>query len=76
MYYVYVLKNKAPQALYYGYSNNLKRRLAEHQVKGSWELTYYEAYRSEADARDRERKLKHYAQALTALKLRIKRSLS
>ena len=76
MYYVYVLKNKGTQALYYGYSNNLKRRLTEHQAKGSWKLVYYEAYGSEADARDRERKLKHYAQALTALKQRIKRSLS
>ncbi|HOW87652.1 MAG TPA: GIY-YIG nuclease family protein [Candidatus Omnitrophota bacterium] len=76
MHYVYVLKNKSTQDLYYGYSSNLKRRMAEHQAKGSWELKYYEAYRSETDARDRERKLKHYAQALTALKQRIKRSLS
>ncbi len=76
MYYVYVLKNKKTQDLYYGYSNNLKRRMTEHQAKGLWELKYYEAYMSEADARDRERRLKHYAQALTALKQRIKRSLS
>ncbi len=76
MYYVYVLKNKTTRGLYYGYSSNLKRRLTQHQAEGSWELRYYEAYQSEADARERERKLKHYAQALTALKLRIKRSLS
>ena len=50
--------------------------MTEHQAKGSWELKYYEAYMSEADARDRERRFKHYAQALTALKQRIKRSLS
>lgn len=39
------------------------------------ELIYYEAYKSEIDGRNRERRLKHYAQALTALKTRLKESL-
>ncbi|MDP2924432.1 MAG: GIY-YIG nuclease family protein [Candidatus Omnitrophota bacterium] len=62
--------------MYYGYTNNLERRIAEHNKKQKWELIYYEAYKSELDARDRERRLKHYAQALTALRGRLKRSLN
>ena len=61
--------------MYYGYTNNLERRLAEHNKNGNWDLLYYEAYKSEVDARNRERRLKHYAQAFTALKGRIKESL-
>jgi len=38
MYYVYVLKNVKTGKLYYGYSNNLKRRLAEHNKNGTWEV--------------------------------------
>ena len=75
MHYVYVLKEKWAEKLYYGYTNNLKRRLAEHQKNGQSELVYYEAYRDETDARRRERQLKHYAQATTALKTRIRESL-
>jgi len=36
---------------------------------------YYEAYTSKLDARERERKLKHYGQSRNHLKNRIKRSL-
>ena len=74
MYYVYVLRERLTRRLYYGYTNNLKRRLAEHQKNGSSELVYYEAYKAEADARRRERQLKHYAQTLTTLKARLKES--
>ena len=75
MYYVYVLKDKRANDLYYGYTNKLERRLDEHSKKRLCELIYYEAYKSELDARRRERQLKHYAQALTALKIRLKESL-
>ncbi|MDP2922275.1 MAG: GIY-YIG nuclease family protein [Candidatus Omnitrophota bacterium] len=76
MYYIYMLKNKTTNELHYGYTNNLERRVAEHNKKQKWELIYYEAYKSELNARDRERRLKHYAQALTALRGRLKRSLN
>ena len=76
MYYIYMLKNETTDELYYGYTNNLERRIAEHNKKQKWELIYHEAYESELNARDRERRLKHYAQALTALKGRLKRSLN
>lgn len=75
MYSVYVLKNNKTNGLYYGYTNNIERRLQEHKQRYNCDLVYYEAYKSETDARNRERRLKQYAQALTALKNRIKESL-
>ena len=75
MYFVYVLKNKRTKTLYYGYTNNLERRIEEHNKQGPMECIYYEAYKSEKDARNRERKLKYYAQGLTALKGRLQESL-
>ena len=81
MYYVYVLKSSKGR-LYVGYTSDLKRRIAEHNAGQSqytrndtWELIYYEAYRSEHDARDRERKYKQYGQSYRRLKERIKDSL-
>lgn len=79
VYYVYVLKNPKRDELYYGYTANLRERFAAHQrlpKHAGWELVYYEAYRAERDARDRERKLKQYGAARGQLKRRIARSLS
>lgn len=80
MYYFYVLEND-DQKLYFGSTNDLKRRLKEHQsgktitTKNShWELIYYEAYKSESDARVREERIKYYGQAWAQLKKRIKSS--
>jgi len=70
-----MLRNDKTKELYYGYTNNLNRRIEEHNKKQRWELIYYEGYKSESDARNRERRLKQYAQALTALKGRLKESL-
>ena len=75
MYYVYVLRNIRTKEFYYGYTNNLQRRFAQHNENKQFELIYYEAYKSEIDARKRERRLEHYAQALTALKTRLEDSL-
>jgi len=61
--------------LYYGYTKNVERRVAEHNKSQKWELVYFEEFKSEIDARKREKRLKHYAQALTALKQRISESL-
>lgn len=80
MYYFYVIENETGD-MYYGYTEDLKRRLSEHQAgksfatKGSnWSLVYYEAYRSEADAHDREHKVKHNGGTKKHLKSRISRS--
>jgi putative endonuclease len=75
MFYVYILKEYHTKKLYCGYTNNLKRRFAEHNKKHNWDLIYYEAHKSEIDVRNRERRLKQHAQALTALKTRSKESL-
>ncbi len=63
MYYVYVLYLEADSKLYYGFTNNLRRRLEEHKSSGilkgkKFELIYYEAYRNRADAMNRERYFK------------------
>ncbi len=75
MYWVYVLKSRDDGELYYGYTNNLDRRLKEHDIEKKWKFIGCEGYAAELDARDRERKLKHYGQARTYLKDRLKRSL-
>ncbi|MFH0772457.1 MAG: GIY-YIG nuclease family protein [Candidatus Omnitrophota bacterium] len=77
MYYVYVIKNVKTENLYYGYTNNLKCRLSEHNKKEEiWKLIYYEAYKAGSDARKREIRIKNSGQAIGALKTRIKESLS
>jgi len=73
MYYVYILKTKnRVKLLYYiGYTENLKRRILEHQKANNIELIYYEAYQSEKIAKTRERKLKQYGGAWRSLKQRL-----
>lgn len=75
MYYVYVIRKLRAKIIYFGYSKNLKRRFAEHNSKQPCELIYYEAYKSESDARKREKQLKRHGQAVIHLKKRIKDSL-
>jgi predicted GIY-YIG superfamily endonuclease len=74
--YVYILANRRTKRLYIGLSLNLRQRVASHQkCDADWQLAYYEAYSSEAEARQRERDLKKYGSALGHLKKRIKTSL-
>ena len=81
MYYVYVIENSNNE-LYFGRTNDLKRRLSEHNsgatfttAKGTdWQLIYYEAYRTEASAKRREKRIKDYGQAWSQLKKRIAES--
>lgn len=61
MYYVYLIKNEKNE-IYYGSTNDLRRRFAEHNSNKSfstkghkWKLVYYESYHSETDARNREK---------------------
>ncbi|MFH1782930.1 MAG: GIY-YIG nuclease family protein [Candidatus Omnitrophota bacterium] len=75
MYYVYVLRGVKDKEFYCGYTGNLKKRFKEHNKNKNYELLYYEAYKTKKDAYNRERQLKHHAQALTALKVRLKESL-
>lgn len=83
MFYVYVLQSISTNELYFGYTNNLKRRLQEHnkkqvfatQKKAPWSLVYYEAFQSQQDATNREHKLKRFGSSYSQLKKRIKKSL-
>lgn len=83
MYYFYILKSASDKKLYAGFSENLQKRFKEHNkgVVNSTKnrrplaLIYYEAYKSEEDAKNRERQIKRRAGALISLKRRIKTSL-
>lgn len=81
MQYVYLLKNENGE-FYYGCTNDLKKRISEHNqgkvlsTKGNnWRIIYYEAYSAERDAFSRERQLKRYGQSLSHLKRRLRYSL-
>ena len=84
MYYFYIIQSiGGPNIIYSGSTNNLKKRFGEHnrgEVVSTkrympWKLVYYEAYASEADAREREQKFKRHGKGNNELKKRIKRSL-
>lgn len=84
MLYVYVLVSKKDGQCYTGSTNDLRRRLLEHnqglvmstKSRAPFELVYYEAYRSEHDARAREANLKLRSRAFAQLRRRIRRCLS
>ncbi|MBU9888410.1 MAG: GIY-YIG nuclease family protein [Candidatus Omnitrophica bacterium] len=73
MFWVYILKHRRTQQVYYGYTSDLRRRLQQHG--DAWKIAGCEGYLAEEDGRERERKLKHYGQARTHLKNRLRRSL-
>jgi putative endonuclease len=66
VYYVYILQSLRDNKLYSGYSDNLKRRLEEHNKGGvdstkrrkPFVLIYYEAYQHQQDATAREKYFK------------------
>jgi len=83
MFYVYVLKSEKDGSIYIGYTNDLRRRLKEHndlknkstKFRAPFKIVYYEAYQSKSDAKYREGNLKRFAQAYSQLRKRIKSSL-
>ena len=76
MYNVYLLKNSKNRNIYIGWTQDLKRRYAEHKDKNNnWNLIYYEAYVSKEDAQICEKQLKQYGSSLGHLKRRIKNCL-
>ncbi len=83
MYYVYFLKSTKVKTLYLGCTNDLERRVAEHNSGSTfstkrylpWKVVYVEGYADEGDARDREKKLKQFGKVYAHLKRRIRRSL-
>ncbi|MEK7175887.1 MAG: GIY-YIG nuclease family protein [Patescibacteria group bacterium] len=83
MYYIYILKSQVDGNMYCGSTNDLRRRLTEHndgknrstKARKPFELRYYEAYFNESDARSREWSLKKDGKALAQLKRRVSKSL-
>jgi len=66
MYFVYILQSIKDNSYYIGYTKNIEDRLSEHnfgrtgytKLKRPWEIIYREAYKTEKEAINRERKLK------------------
>ena len=62
MYYVYTLQSLKDGNLYTGYTNNLRKRIVEHNrglsfstaFRRPFKLIYYEAYLNRKDAEKRE----------------------
>jgi putative endonuclease len=84
MYHVYLLRSRKNESFYIGYTNNIQRRLSEHndgtveytKKYKTWQLIYCESFISLNDAKIREKSLKHFGKAFSLLKSRIKYSLT
>ena len=84
MFYVYLLKSNKDKDLYIGFTNNIEQRVKQHnhglvpstQSRKPFELIYFEGYKSEEDARHREKNLKLRSRAFAQLRKRIVVSLS
>ncbi len=81
-YYVYILQSKRDKRFYAGFTNDLRKRLEQHNQgknistknRRPLELVYYEAYKNREDAERRELQLKS-GPGKAYLKRRIKRFL-
>jgi putative endonuclease len=66
MYYIYVMRSQSTGRLYIGHTDNIQRRLIEHNSgmskstkgRGPWELIYQEEYTTRGEAMKREYFLK------------------
>ncbi len=67
MYYVYILQSLKTKRLYIGHTDNLARRMDEHNTSrggkytrqnGPWKLVYSEEHPDRSSAANRERHLK------------------
>lgn len=68
--FIYVLYNYSARKIYIGQTNNIERRLVEHNNKlgnhytskfsGLWKLVYREVFSTRKEAIIRERQLKSY----------------
>jgi putative endonuclease len=83
MNFVYIIKSLKNKSLYIGITNNINRRLREHNAYDTfstkryapWKVVYLEGYGEKEDAEDREVKLKQFGKVYSQLKRRISRSL-
>ena len=83
MFFIYILKSLKDKELYIGSTNDLKRRIEEHnsgkvpstKPRMPFKLIYYEAYLSEKDAKHREHNLKLRSRAMAQLRKRLEDTL-
>ncbi len=77
MYYVYILRSKLTNKFYVGCTDNINRRLKEHNSGLSkytksnrpWIIEYFEEYSTLSEARMRERKIKSWKKRVAIEKL-------
>ncbi len=82
-YYVYVLLSKLDDKFYIGFTEDLRKRLKEHndgksfatKCRRPFELIFYEAYRNKYDALRREKYFKS-TKGKTSLKSMLKEFLN
>lgn len=79
-----MIQHTKTKQLYFGKTNNLKRRIKEHnsgaqkstrRIESEWKFVYAEMYRSKKDADIRESKIKQHGSNKRWLKERIKHSM-
>ena len=66
MYVVYILYSSSIDKYYVGYTNDIERRLSEHNRKKGkytdggipWRLVHHEEYKSKSEAMNREKTIK------------------
>ena len=84
MWTIYVLQHESTGERYIGLTNDLDRRLREHnnhrqsstnRIAGQWKLVYCEQYSDKRDAVQREQRLKHHGSAKHELWKRLAHSL-
>ena len=83
MYYVYLLKSIKDLKLYIGYTKDVDARFEKHNSgrirstkhRRPLKLVYFEAYQTKMEAKERERRLKHYGKTYAQLKERIKKRI-
>lgn len=84
MHYLYILKSLKDFKLYIGYTNNIVKRLKKHnsgqvmstKYRRPLVIVYCEAYRTEVEAREREKQLKQFGKVYAQLKRRLIRSIN
>jgi putative endonuclease len=81
MYSTYILISRLTGRHYIGSTNNIDRRLEEHnrgqntstRIKGKWLLIYREEFNNASDAKQREKQIKSYKGGEAFKKLVVKR---
>lgn len=82
MYYLYILQSENDQTFYVGYTSDLGVRLKQHNAgkvrytKGHvpYKVVYTEEYRTEKEAKEREKHIKRYGNTKSFLKSRFPRA--